>query len=99
MKNFAEFIRSRGIVGFGVGFILGKATSDLIGSFVNDLINPLVGLMTGNLTDLSKVGFQIGSASIKYGDFIVNAINFLILAVVVYLLAKVLKFEKLDKTL
>ena len=98
MRNFINFIRSRGIVGFGVGFILGKATSDLIGSFVNDIINPTIGLLTGNFTDLSKMSVHVGSASLNYGNFIVNSINFIVLAVVVYLIAKVLKFEKLDKT-
>ncbi len=97
MKNFIAFIRNRGIVGFGVGFILGKATSDLIGSFVTDIINPVIGLATGNFTDLSKMAVHIASTSINYGNFSVNVINFIVLAVVVYVIAKVLRFEKLDK--
>jgi large conductance mechanosensitive channel len=97
MKNFIEFIRGRGIIGFAIGFILGKAVSDLIGSLVSDIISPAIGLATGNLKNLEAMSFQIGDASIKYGNFILLAINFLILALVVYILFKVLGLEKLDK--
>ncbi len=96
--NFVAFIRSRGVVGFAVGFILGKATSDLIGSFVADIINPLIGLVTGNISDLASATLVIGNATIKYGNFLMILINFIILAFVVYVLAKLLKFENVDKT-
>ena len=97
MKGFIGFIRERGISGFAVGFILGKATSDLIGSFVNDIINPLLGIVTGNFKDLSKMSAHIGDATINYGNFIVLLINFLILALVVYLIFKVLRLDRIDR--
>jgi len=97
MRNFIAFIRDRGISGFAVGFILGKATSDLIGSFVNDIINPVIGILTGNFTDLSKMSYTIGEATINYGNFIVLFINFVILAVTVYVIFKLLRLEKFDK--
>ncbi len=97
MRNFISFIRDRGISGFAIGFILGKATSDLIGSFVNDIINPVIGIVTGNFKDLSEMSFTIGSATIKYGNFIVLLINFVILAAIVYMLFKMFRLEKIDK--
>lgn len=97
MRNFIHFIRSRGIVGFAVGFILGRAVSDLIGSLVSDIINPVIGLATGSFGDLSDLSIHIFSASINYGKFISVAINFFILAIVVYIGAKILRLEKLDK--
>jgi large conductance mechanosensitive channel len=97
MRNFIDFIRNRGISGFAVGFILGKATSDLIGSLVNDIINPVIGIATGNFTDLSKMSYTIGSAAIKYGNFIVLLINFVILALTVYIIFKVLRLERFDQ--
>jgi large conductance mechanosensitive channel len=97
MRNFISFIRERGISGFAIGFILGKATSDLIGSFVNDIINPVIGIATGNFQDLSKMSFTVGSASIKYGNFIVLLINFVILAATVYILFKVFRLERIDR--
>jgi large conductance mechanosensitive channel len=97
MHNFIAFIRERGISGFAIGFILGKATSDLIGSFVGDIINPLIGIVTGNFKDLSQMSFTVGDATIKYGNFIVLLINFVILAAVVYILFKTLHLDKIDK--
>lgn len=95
--NFIGFIRSRGIMGFAVGFILGKATSDLIGSFVNDIVNPLLGIITGNFKDLTKMAITVGSASINYGNFLVLLINFLVLTLVVYVIFKGLRLERLDQ--
>lgn len=97
MRGFVGFIRERGISGFAIGFILGKATSDLIGAFVNDIVNPLIGIVTGNFQDLSKLSVRIGSAEVAYGDLIVQALNFLVLALVVYMLFKVLRLERLDQ--
>ena len=97
MKGFIGFIRERGISGFAVGFILGKATSDLIGSFVNDIINPLLGIVTGNFKDLSKMSVHVGDATVNYGNFIVLLINFVILALVVYMIFKVLRLDHIDR--
>ncbi len=97
MKGFIDFIRTRGIVGFAVGFILGKAISDLVGSLVTDIINPLIGLATGHLGDLNSMALHIFSASVNYGKFINVLLNFIILAFVVYFVFKVLKIERLDK--
>jgi large conductance mechanosensitive channel len=97
MRNFINFLRERGISGFAVGFILGKATSDLIGSFVNDIINPVLGIVTGNFKDLSKMSYTIGSATVNYGNFLVLLINFVILALTVYVIFKVLRLERLDR--
>ncbi len=97
MRGFIGFIRERGISGFAIGFILGKATSDLIGAFVNDIVNPLIGIVTGNFQNLSKLSTHIGSADVAYGDLIVQTLNFLILALVVYMLFKGLRLERLDR--
>jgi large conductance mechanosensitive channel len=98
MKGFIEFMRSRGVVGFAVGFILGKAVSDLIGSLVTDIVNPIIGIATGTFGNLTDLSVHVYSASINYGKFINLAINFVVMALVVYLVVKVLKLEKLDKS-
>lgn len=96
-KDFVAFIRSRGVVGFAVGFILGKAVSDLVGSFVNDILNPIIGLALSRFSELSDAAVHIGGSSIAYGKFLSLVINFILLALVVYVGAKVLRLEKLDK--
>ena len=97
MKNFIEFIRVQGVVGLAVGFVFGRAISDLVASFVNDIVNPFVGLALGSFGDLSQMSFHIWSASVNYGKFIMLLINFVIVALVVYFTVKKLRLDRLDK--
>ncbi|MCA9385956.1 MscL family protein [Candidatus Dojkabacteria bacterium] len=96
MKGFIEFIREQGVVGLAVGFILGDAVSGLVGSLVEDIINPLLGLVLG-LGGLTEVVLKLGSAEILVGNFASILIDFVVIALVVYLGVKVLKVERLDK--
>lgn len=96
------FIRERGIVGFAIGFILGGAVTKLTTSFVNDLLNPVLGLVFGATKSLEEASFRLGSqqtgfADVKWGQFTANLIDFLILAFVVYFGVKILGLEKIDK--
>ena len=97
MKGFIEFIRTQGVVGLAVGFVIGKAVSDLVGSIVTDLIDPIVGIFLGRFGDLSKLSFTVLSANITYGRFISVAINFIIIALVLYWGVTKLGLNKLDK--
>ncbi|MDP1625222.1 MAG: MscL family protein [bacterium] len=94
--GFFHFVRTQGVAGFAIGFILGRAVSDLIGSFVNDIINPVIGLALTRFTDLASLSVSINGSTIGYGKFISLFINFLILAAVVYFGIKKLS-EKFDQ--
>lgn len=96
LSGFFNFIRTQGVAGFAIGFILGRATSDLVGSLVNDIINPLIGLAFARFTDLSKLAWTVNGSTIGYGKFLSLLINFLILAAVVYFGIKKLS-EVFDK--
>ena len=91
-SGFFDFIRERGVAGFAIGFILGGAAQDLVQSLMEDIVNPLIGIILGRAESLST--YTVGI--FKVGDFISTLINFLILCVVVYLIFKVLQLEKLD---
>jgi large conductance mechanosensitive channel len=97
IKGFVEFVRTQGVVGLAVGFIMGSSITKLITSFVNNLINPLVGILLGPIGNLANAYIQIGSAKIMFGNFINSLIDFIIIALVVYFGVKVFNFEKLDK--
>lgn len=97
MKGFTDFIREQGVVGLAVGFILGGAISKLVAAIVNDIVNPLLGLLLGAVGDLKEAYWQIGSAKIMYGDLISVTVDFIVIALVVYIGVKVLKLDKLDK--
>ena len=90
--GFVSFIRERGVAGFAIGFILGGAAQKLVQALMDDIVNPLIGLI-GNTSSLSD--YAIGA--FKIGDFISVFLNFVILCLVVYLMFKLLGLEKLDK--
>jgi len=95
MKDFMEFVRKQGVVELAVGFIIGVVTAGVVTALVNDLINPLKGLVL-QTRNLNTLVFHIGKATFRYGDFINVLINFTVLLAIVYLLFKVLCLEKLD---
>ena len=97
MKGFLDFIREQGVVGLAVGFILGGAVSKVVSALVTDIINPLLGLVLGATGEFKTASFGIGSARILYGDLISVAIDFLVIALVVYFGVKMLGLDKLDK--
>lgn len=97
MKGFFQFIRSQGIVGLAVGFILGGSITKFITSFVTDIINPLVGILISRAGDLKSNYIPIGSAKIMWGNFVSSFIDFIIIALIVYFGVKILGVDKLDK--
>jgi len=96
IKGFVDFIRTQGVVGLAVGFILGGAVSKLVSALVENIINPLVGLALGKV-DLADKALMLGDASLNYGAFISTMIDFIIIAAVVYFGVKGLGLDKIDK--
>ncbi len=92
LQGFIVFVREQGVMGLAIGFILGTAVSKVVSSFVQDVLNPTIALLFGSTQSLAM--WTIGS--VKLGAFISNAIDFLIIAVIVYTLFRALKLEKLD---
>jgi large conductance mechanosensitive channel len=103
-QEFFDFLKTFGIIGLAIAFVLGQAASGLVTAFVNDTIDPIIGffLPAGSLETLSiKVTNLAGSTTeFKYGDLISNIIDFLIIALIVFLAYKQLSKYKLveDKT-
>ena len=88
IQEFMEFLQKFSVIGLAIAFVIGQAASKLISAFVNDLITPFIGLLTPNVGDLNKVGFTVGTSTFSYGDLISNMINFLIIALVIFLAYK-----------
>jgi large conductance mechanosensitive channel len=97
MRAFIDFIREQGVVGFATGFILGGAVSDLVKALVADIVNPFVGLALGHVQGLKTTTVDVFGANVAIGDFFVVLINFIVLALVVYFVFKVLPLRALDK--
>src|SRR5919109_2290750 len=103
-QEFFDFLKTFGIIGLAIAFIIGQAASRLVTAFVENIIDPFIGLFlpAGSLESMSvKVTNIVGSTSeFKYGDLISNIIDFLIIALIVFLAYKQLSKYKLveDKT-
>jgi large conductance mechanosensitive channel len=103
-QEFFDFMKTFGIIGLAIAFVIGQAASRLVTAFVNDIIDPIIGffLPAGSLETMSvKVTNLAGSTTeFKYGDLISNIIDFLIIALIVFLAYKQLSKFKLveDKT-
>lgn len=103
LKSFVEFIRTQGVVGLAIGLVLGGAVSILVKSLVDNLIMPPIGLLLGSAEGLKGLSLSIGNTSdglpviLHYGVFLNDLINFLVIALVVYLIVNLFKIEKIDK--
>ncbi len=96
MKGFIEFIREQGVVGLAIGFILGGSVSKVVTALVDDVINPLLGIVLGAVGGLQNAVLKVGPAKIMYGHFVSVLIDFTVIAFVVYYIFKGLE-KKIDK--
>jgi len=76
-----------------IGIIIGAAFTAIVGSLVEDLINPLIGLFMGGV-DFGGLTASVGEATFTYGKFIMAIINFLIIAFVVFMLVRMVNKAK-----
>ncbi len=103
IKAFMDFIRTQGVVGLAIGLVLGGAASILVKSLVDNVVMPPLGLLLGSAEGLKGLSVTVGTtatgvpAILHYGVFLNDFVNFLIIALVVYLTVKILKVDKLDK--
>ena len=97
MKGFIEFIRTQGVIGLAIGFLLGGAVSKLVSSLVTDVINPIVSVILGPANDFTDLAIPLGEDPVMVGQFMSNLLDFIIIAAVVYFVFKGLGLEKLDK--
>lgn len=89
LKEFKDFISRGNVMDLAVGVIMGAAFTAIVQSLVGNLINPLIGLFLGKI-NLSNLVLKVGDATFKYGNFIESIINFLIIALVVFFLVKIM---------
>ena len=99
IDGFMTFVREQGVVGLAVGLILGGAVSKFVTAIINDLVNPIVGILLGSTEGLAKMKFVIPgtNAAIMWGHLISAALDFVVIAAVVYYVVHGLGFDRADK--
>lgn len=101
LKEFRDFIMRGNVLDLAVAVIIGAAFTNIVTSFVNDIIMPILGLATGGINfnslylNLSGKTFEsydaakaAGAAVLGYGAFIQSIISFLIISFVIFLMIK-----------
>ena len=102
LNEFKKFIARGNVMDMAVGIIIGGAFTTIVNSLVNDMINPLLGLFGGMNFDQLQWNIT-GDVILYYGKFITAIINFLIMALVAFILVRTInkageRFSKKDKT-
>ena len=89
VSEFRDFAIKGNVVDLAVGVIIGAAFGKIVASLVGDVVMPLVGTLLGGL-DFSGLAVEIGNAKILYGKFIQNVVDFFIVALVIFLMVRVI---------
>ena len=96
IAEFKEFISRGNVIDMAVGVIIGGAFTTIVNSLVNDVIMPFLGLIIGGI-NFSELKIVLTAAAgdtpetaIMYGSFIQNIINFLLIALVVFTMVKII---------
>jgi large conductance mechanosensitive channel len=87
LKEFKEFVMRGNVLDLAVAVIIGGAFGKIVGSLVNDIIMPLIGLIMGGV-NFSDLSFTVGEAVVKWGAFVQTVIDFLVIAFVIFLIVK-----------
>ena len=87
IKEFKEFISRGNVLDLAVGVIIGGAFNKIVTSLVDNILMPLIGLIIGGV-DFSSLSFKIKDATIAYGLFIQNIVDFLIVAFTIFIVIK-----------
>lgn len=101
VEEFKKFISKGNVMDMAVGIIIGGAFTSIVSSLVNDIINPILGLFGG--MNFDQLAWNItGDVTLYYGKFITAVVNFLIMALIVFILVKTIntaasKFQKKEE--
>ena len=86
-EEFKDFAMRGNVMDMAVGVIIGGAFGKIVTSLVDNVIMPLVGLATGGY-DLAGLSLKVDEAEVKYGLFVQNIVDFLIVALCIFLMIK-----------
>lgn len=101
IKEFKEFIMRGNVLDLAVGVIIGGAFQGIVSSLVNDVVMPVITLITGGINfenwfialngqhyDTLAQAIEAGAATLNYGVFLTQVINFLIMAFIIFVMVK-----------
>lgn len=97
LQEFKKFALKGNVLDLAIGVIIGGAFGKIVTSLVNDLLMPIIGLLLGGV-DFSGLQWTIGDAVITYGAFIQSVVDFVIIALSIFLFIKAInRFKKKEE--
>ena len=100
-NEFKEFAFKGNVIDMAVGVILGTAITAVVTSLVQDIIMPVLSAIIKIPSDISELTLKINNINIKYGSFLSNLINFLLMAFCIFIcikaINKVVSFRKKEE--
>ena len=104
LKDFKEFAFKGNVLDMAIGVIIGRAFGEIVTSLVNDMIMPIISILTGGI-NFKNLKFiitpkhgDVAENAIAYGSFIQNVVDFLIIAFCIFLFVRLIeKFKKKEE--
>ncbi len=93
MQEFNDFLTKYGVIGLAVAFVMGAAVTKLVSALVADLIMPIIGAVIPG-GDWRAATLSVGSIKFMIGDFVGALIDFIIIAIVIFMIVKSIIKEK-----
>lgn len=87
ISEFKDFISRGNVMDMAVGVLIGGAFSSIVTSLTEDVISPILGLFGGMNFDQLSVNI-LGEVTLQYGKFITAVVNFLLMALIIFLMLK-----------
>lgn len=103
LKEFKEFAMKGNVIDLAVGVVIGAAFGKIVTSLVNDIIMPVVGLLTGGVNftylklTLKAAQGKTPAVTLNYGSFIQNVVDFLIVSFSIFLFIRFINKFKREK--
>ncbi|WP_413367510.1 large conductance mechanosensitive channel protein MscL [Lysinibacillus sp. 3P01SB] len=96
-KEFKEFIMRGNVMDLAIAVVIGAAFNSIVTSLVENIITPVIGVLTGGIDFTNDFVWTYGSASVKFGAFIQSIIDFLIISFSIFMALKVVNTYILRK--
>ena len=96
IKEFKEFAMKGNVMDMAVGVIIGGAFGKIVSSLVDDILMPIVGVLTGGV-DFTTLSVKVLDAEVKYGMFVQNVVDFLIIAFCIFCMIKAMNNIKKEE--
>lgn len=87
IKEFKKFIARGNVIDLAVGVIMGSAFGKIVSSLVDNILMPIIGIFIGGI-NFSNLTITVKNATINYGIFIQNVIDFIIIAFCIFIMVK-----------